>query len=334
MSLPIIDLTPLSHPCPSPSDLLTLSAYLSTAFSTTGFAYLTHAPLSFTHSEIFSLAQGFFSLPNESKLSVVKKSFRSENKNTYRGYFPVQASGDNSKEGFEIGGKDALPQLNKDVAKFNLNEENVWPEGFEHGRERLELLHEELQALSEKLLSLLAVALGREEGYFKGYMEDSLSTLRLLHYPANERDRAAQELCCTPHTDSGILTLLHQDATGGLEILGVDDRWIPAPYVEGSMVVNVGDLMGMVSGGMFKATVHRVRRSGAGERFSVPFFFEPGAGCVVRSVGKGAEGAEGKGVWYGRHVLEKMRGWVEFRDEDGGDRGVGVVRGEEVVVGA
>lgn len=60
--------------------------------------------------------------------------------------------------------------------------------------------------------------------------------------------------------------------------------------------------------------MHRVRASerhgdsGKG-RYSVPFFFEPGADCVVRS----AVG-EGESVVYGEHVLEKMKGWVEFQD--------------------
>ncbi len=42
-------------------------------------------------------------------------------------------------------------------------------------------------------------------------------------------------------------------------------------------------------------------------RYSVPFFFEPGLDCVVRSV-------ESDAVIYGEHVLQKMSGWVEFQD--------------------
>ena len=78
------------------------------------------------------------------------------------------------------------------------------------------------------------------------------------------------------------------------------------------MVVNIGDLMAKVSGGRWVATFHRVRSTKRkGEmskgRYSVPFFFEPGLNCVVKSV-------EGDEVVYGKHVLEKMKGWVEFQD--------------------
>lgn len=142
-----------------------------------------------------------------------------------------------------------------------------------------------MQSLAAKLLGLLAIALDKPSDHFEYMMRDSLSTLRLLHYPPipaaaavvgdgsgdeHSHTHPQQELCCTPHTDSGILTLLQQDATGGLEVLlprrneetgeeeedGAGD-WIPAPYVPGSIVVNVGDLMARVSGGRFKATVHR-----------------------------------------------------------------------------
>ena len=153
----------------------------------------------------------------------------------------------------------------------------MWPKdaGFEAKRAQLEKLYAEMQTLAGWLLGLLALALGMPEDGFAYMMEGSLSTLRLLHYPpvgasggdVDKHDRPHQEYCCTPHTDSGILTLLQQDSTGGLEVLlpqrneaGEEDgegEWIPAPYLEGSIVVNVGDLMARLSGGRFKATVHR-----------------------------------------------------------------------------
>ena len=139
-------------------------------------------------------------------------------------------------------------------------------------------------------------------------MRGSVSTLRLLHYPPPPQESAEamkQELSCTPHTDSGLLTLLHQDATGGLEVLNASGEWIPAPYVPGSLVVNVGDLMAQMSGGKFVATQHRVRSSGT-ERFSMPFFCEPGVNAMV--------GEKGKEVRYEEFVLDKMGTWVEFQD--------------------
>ena len=324
-SLPVVDLSVLSAPSPTAEELKDLSTSLHDVFATTGFAYLINAPLSFSHEDVFGLARDFFNLPEPEKSQLAKKTFVKSNKNTYRGYFPTQSGQlDNLKEGFEVGPAQTPPQTHLgSLQKFNLSEPNVWPmeTSFQTGRARLETLHAELQGLSSTLLSLLAVSLNKRPDFFSTYLTDSLSTLRLLHYPSQPNRPSSNDddvkLCCTPHTDSGILTLLHQDPTGGLEVLNAASQWVPAPYIPGSIVVNIGDLLARVSGGRFVATMHRVRRSQGNEegtgngigRFSVPFFFEPGENCVVR----GLEG--GEGVVYGEYVRKKMGTWVEYRDE-------------------
>lgn len=320
-SLPIVDLSILSSPFPSEQELNILSNQLYDVFTTTGFAYLTNARLSFCHDDVFTLANEFFKIENEEKASLAKKTFVQENKNTYRGYFPPQPEQlDNLKEGFEVGPPVAPRQSNHStVQRIDLVEPNVWPsEGaFRGGRARLETLYVELQSLSLRLLSLLAVSLDKPVDFFSDYLVGSVSTLRLLHYPPQPSSKYPRpgevKLCCTPHTDSGILTLLHQDPTGGLEVLNASGDWVPAPYVPNSLVVNIGDLLAKVSGGRFVATMHRVRtneggvsRSDGMGRFSVPFFFEPGENCIVRSIDGG------EGILYGEHVRKKMGTWVEF----------------------
>lgn len=85
-SLPIVDLAPLKAPLgPTTGQLTALSKHLYDVFSTTGFAYLINVPLSFDHVDVFGLALEFFALPEEEKMKLAKKTFRKENKNTYRG---------------------------------------------------------------------------------------------------------------------------------------------------------------------------------------------------------------------------------------------------------
>ncbi|KAK2801379.1 hypothetical protein FQN50_007764 [Emmonsiellopsis sp. PD_5] len=346
-SLPIVDLTLLSSPQGmSKEEQAGLASQLFDVFATTGFAYLVNYPLSFDHEALFRLAREFFAIPDEEKMKLAKKSFQKTNQNTYRGYFPTQPdlATDNLKEGFEIGNPNRFPTSQSstpinpkpnNTSKLILSEPNAWPSPtFFHHRSSLEQLHNELQSLSATILSLLAISLGKEPNFFSPYLTDSLSTLRLLHYPpttnpspspspssnSTTTPQDSVKLSCTPHTDSGILTLLHQDATGGLEVRDSAGNWVAAPYVPGSIVVNIGDLMAKVSGGRFVATMHRVRAPVKEEgkvfgRFSVPFFFEPGEDCVVRSVDGEADGVEGEGeVVYGDHVRAKMKTWVEFRD--------------------
>ncbi len=234
-------------------------------------------------------------------------------------YFPAQPGADpqNLKAGFELGPSHRLPPSSRpSTSPFILTEPNCFPPTAQFpSRDRLETLYAELSSLSSTLLALLASSLGKNPASFTSIMRNSVSTLRLLHYPghhattidsASPSDAPADKLSCTPHTDSGLLTLLHQDATGGLEVRNAAGAWIPAPHVPGSVVVDVGDLLARMSGGRFVATMHRVRSAPA-ERFSVPFFSEPGVDAMV--------GARGEEVRYEEFVLDKMGAWVEFQDE-------------------
>ncbi|KAJ5115189.1 Gibberellin 20-oxidase [Penicillium alfredii] len=341
-SLPVVDVGPLGSPSgPSTEEATTLGQRLYEVFATTGFAYLTNVPLSFNHADVFQLSREFFALPEEEKMKLAKRSFRRDHHNTYRGYFPTQPelASDNLKEGFEMGPAQPIHTTSSVApsSKFNLAEPNVWPDtSVFPSRAKLEKLYVELQTLASQLLSLLAVSLGKSADFFAPYLEDSLSTLRLLHYPAVSSAASGSgtagsdevKLSCTQHTDSGILTLLHQDSTGGLEVRNSSGEWVAAPYIPESLVVNIGDLMAKVSGGRFVATMHRVcapeltssaaamtgQQNSKGRalgRISVPFFFEPGENCLVRSV----DGDEGF-VLYGEHVRAKMKTWVEFQDDE------------------
>ena len=54
--------------------------------------------------------------------------------------------------------------------------------------------------------------------------------------------------------------------------MSYQDHWVEAPPVEGAFVVNIGDCLEAWTGGLFKATQHRVVNLGK-ERYSLPLFF-------------------------------------------------------------
>ena len=88
-SLPVVNLsllkaTNVSAASPS-GEVLSLAEQLDQVFSTSGFAYLTNVPLSFTHDEVFELSKQFFSLPERDKMRLAKRTFVKRNENTYRG---------------------------------------------------------------------------------------------------------------------------------------------------------------------------------------------------------------------------------------------------------
>ena len=87
-SLPIVSLSALSSSSPSSEELKALSARLDEVFSTTGFAYLTDLPLTYSHDDVFGLCDDFFGqhgLSENEKMKLAKKTFVKDNQNTYRG---------------------------------------------------------------------------------------------------------------------------------------------------------------------------------------------------------------------------------------------------------
>ena len=77
------------------------------------------------------------------------------------------------------------------------------------------------------------------------------------------------------HRDTGLLTFVHQDDVGGLQVER-DGGFVDVAALPGAYVVNVGEMFQLVTRGYFKATVHRVVSPPAGsERISVAYFFNP-----------------------------------------------------------
>jgi isopenicillin N synthase-like dioxygenase len=100
---------------------------------------------------------------------------------------------------------------------------------------------------------------------------------RLFNYPehaSHARDETSYGV--GEHTDYGVLTILKQDDSGGLQVKSPSHGcWIAAPPLENTFVVNIGDMLERLTGGRFQSTPHRVRNLAPRDRISAPFFFDP-----------------------------------------------------------
>ncbi len=141
---------------------------------------------------------------------------------------------------------------------------------------------EQLEALGNTLLRALSVALGQPADHFADAVDPPEVLLKLIRYVTPPDDEDTQELGDVSarqgvgaHRDTGFLSFVHQDDVGGLQVER-DGRLIDVPSVPGAFVVNIGEMLQLISGGYFKATVHQVVSPPPGtERYSVAYFFNP-----------------------------------------------------------
>ena len=84
------------------------------------------------------------------------------------------------------------------------------------------------------------------------------------------------------HTDPGILTLLLQDMTGGLQTKSKEFGWIDIKPEADTIVVNLGDAMQVWTNDEYVAAIHRVTKRTEKVRYSTPYFYNPKRDAVIQ----------------------------------------------------
>jgi isopenicillin N synthase-like dioxygenase len=226
------------------------------------------------------LSAQFFALDEATKLEI-RMSLGGR---AWRGYFPVGGeltSGlEDQKEGLYFG-----TELSADHplvrAGTPMHGPNVFPREPAGLRDAVLIYMDALTQLGHRLVAGLALGLGLDESYFADrYTRDPLILFRVFNYPP-PRDVSAWGV--GEHTDYGLLTILWQDESGGLEVKS-RSRWVAAPPVPGSFVCNIGDMLDRMTGGRYRSTPHRVRNASGRARLSFPFFFDPNFFARVRPI--------------------------------------------------
>lgn len=270
--IPIIDIAPLVDG----SDPLGVAERIGAVCEEVGFFYIkNHGVPAESIERMYRATEQFFSLPFE-----VKQRLNVANSGeTVRGYIPMYAENADPgntrdfKEAFDYGAH------SDEVTPFF--GPNLMPAELAGFQETCESYHDTMLALARKLVSAVALSLGLPADHFESIHRKPITIQRLLHYPPQEGEISQKEIGIGAHTDYGFLTILHQDSVGGLQVRNRDGEWVSAPPVEGTFVINIGDLVQTLTNGRYSSTVHRVINTGGAERYSIPFFIDADFDAVI-----------------------------------------------------
>jgi isopenicillin N synthase-like dioxygenase len=271
--IPIIDLSPLSG---SDADALqALTEEIRLACSRVGFFYIkNHGIPQDLIARAYRGSKQFFALPDQEKLKYhISKSA------AHRGFIPLYeesfyetiasaSANKDHKEAFQVGID--VPQGHADfVPGIPLLGENLWP-AQSWFRQDMGAYFDALLRLSRQLFQAFALALFLPRDHFDAVIKRPPSVLRIAHYIENQFPMDEANWGISAHTDYEVFTILHTDLPG-LQALNASDEWVDVPPIDGTFIINIGDMLELLSNGAFSATSHRVLNTGK-ERFSFPMF--------------------------------------------------------------
>ncbi|MBB4891577.1 isopenicillin N synthase-like dioxygenase [Streptomyces olivoverticillatus] len=174
------------------------------------------------------------------------------------------------------------------TAPAELRLPNKWPDlpGF---REAFTAYYTAMEELAQELMRLFALALDLPEHWFDDKIDQHMTNLTANYYPGQENPPEPGQLRKGVHSDWGSLTILYQDgAPGGLQVLDKGGEWVDVPAINGSFVINIGDLMAFWTNYRWVSTVHRVvnppRDVATRKRYSVPFFLQPNYDAPIECI--------------------------------------------------
>ena len=276
-SLPIIDMAPLFGT--NGSQRSAVAHAIGDACRDTGFFYVTgHGIAPSLVADMDRASRIFFALAEAEKneIAMVRGG------PAWRGFFPVggelTSGKPDQKEGLYFGA-----ELGRDDPRVKralpLHGANLFPA---RPAELRQLVLDYMAATTKSahaVMEGIALSLGLEADYFyRQYTSDPIILFRIFHYPSiapTSPDWGVGE-----HTDYGLLTLLAQDAYGGLQVKTLRG-WIEAPPIPGTLVCNIGDMLDRLTGGLYRSTPHRAKNVSGHGRLSFPFFFDPGFDAEV-----------------------------------------------------
>ncbi|XP_047959543.1 gibberellin 20-oxidase-like protein [Salvia hispanica] len=217
------------------------------------FQIINHGISKDLFTKIYSLSNKIFSLPSESKLKLGLK--------TYTPLFIASPF----FESLRVSGPD-----------FAASAKNSTDALGHHDNDFSEIMQEygsRVTELSKTILRLILTTLGKEldSKYYESEFQQCHGYMRINNY-SSPRSSEEEAEGLGMHTDMSCVTIVYQDEIGGLQVRSREGRWMSIAPREGTLVVNVGDMLQAWSNDRLRSSEHRVVL-GRRTRFSLAFFW-------------------------------------------------------------
>lgn len=300
-AIPIIDLDGL--------DSAALGHAMLAAAEDVGFFYIrNHGIPAGLIADVLRVAAAFFAEPMDRKQAVAVVA-------GHRGFIRMGeakmtgSARPDLKESFVWGldqpGDDGIPP-------------NRWPSFMPEMRPVLTAFFDAGNAVGWRMLRAFAAALDTPPDRFVRSIDRPISRGSVIYYPPQAPEMGEEQFGVSPHTDYGCLTLLHQDATGGLQVQGRDGAWLMAHPIPGTFVVNVGDLLARWTNDRFRSTPHRVVNRSGRTRLSTAIFVDPNRDTLIDPVVRPGETPRYEPVTCGDYLRSRLDAAFAYRKTAGG----------------
>ncbi|KAG8391830.1 hypothetical protein BUALT_Bualt01G0227800 [Buddleja alternifolia] len=252
LQLPILDVS-------QPLSVSSLSSLAEACKEWGFFQIINHGISKDLHRKIYTLSNKLFCLPSESKLKLGPSSLLK----TYTPHFIASPF----FESLRVSGPDFATSAQRS-ADVLLDEQNS------EFSEALQDYGSKMTELSKIILKFVLMTLGDgfDTKYYDSEFKNCHGYLRINNYtPPENLEEEAEGLGM--HTDMSCLTIVYQDEIGGLQVRSKDGKWMNIVPCEGTLVVNIGDMLQAWSNERLRSSEHRVVLKKVVNRFSLAFFW-------------------------------------------------------------
>lgn len=267
------------------SDKIAFAGALGRSFRETGFAVISDHPIDQTIIDrATEAAKSFFALPTD-----VKEKYHDAAGGRQRGYTPFGtenakgAAAADLKEFWHTGR--ALPEDSPYRATMKATPIVAEVELFNQATQDF---YQAMDEFGAQLLRAVALHLELPETWFDDKVQFGNSILRLLHYPPQTNPPPEGTVRAGAHEDINVITLLLGAEEAGLQALHRSGEWLDVNPPAGSLVINCGDMLQRLTGGILPSTTHRVLNPSPERakfpRYSTPFFLHFNPDVMIKAL--------------------------------------------------